>query len=132
MGIPSYVMIGTFLAVLAGIIYALVGLFRLRKSRRQITTTEEINLLSENLLTASSGILKKEEMERSEIVGNLSDEGLYQERHRQLSLPQIEAIAYTIRAEISEGAKKSLWRNAVVTFIVALIFFLLGYLLSKS
>lgn len=46
---------------------------------------------------------------------------------KEINKEQVELIAQTLRVPLQKESRKSLIINAVITFVVALIFFAIGY-----
>jgi len=100
---------------------------RLRKERTP-TLEDRIATLLENLKSSSSVVsdIEAEIEKRREIAEKLKDDVQRYEQLREINQSQVEAIAQTIRGEMVAESRKSLWRNAIVTFVIALVFFFLG------
>jgi len=115
-------------ATISGLI-AVLSYRREQKRRKEAPTLEDrIRTLTQNLESASGAIseIEGEISRRSEIAEKLKNDVERYEQLRELNQPQVEAIAQTIRSEISGESKKSLRRNAIITFAVAIGFFFLG------
>ncbi len=121
---------------LGGAVSGIIALLSYRKQeklRREAPTLEDrIATLIEQLKMSSSAIseIEAEIERRREIAERLKGDVQRYEQLRELSQSQVEAIAQTIRGEIAVESRKSIWRNAIITFIVALLFFFLGWWLS--
>ncbi len=115
--------------VITAIVTFISYYMRFRKREKSPTIEDKINALSENLKSSISVIsdIESEIESRSKIVTKLQADVKRYENLKKLSKTQIEAIAQTIRGEIAGESKKSLWRTAIITFFVSLIFFLIGY-----
>lgn len=118
------------IATLVSVLGALFDLWMERKRREKAPTLEDrITSLTENLKSSSSVIseIQAEIEKRSEIAQKLKTDVQRYEQLRELNQPQVEAIAQTIRSEITGESRKSIWRNAIITFVIALAFFFLGF-----
>jgi len=101
-----------------------------RKRKKEAPNLEDrITTLTENLKNSSTVIseIEAEIQNRAKIVEKLRDDVKLYEQLRELSQSQVEAVAQTIRSEITHESKKSFWRNAIITFVIALAFFFLGF-----
>ena len=108
---------------------------RQQRRREQAPTLEDkIAALTESLQSSSSVISEIEaEMEkRSEIAQKLKNDVQRYGQLRELSQSQVEAVAQTIRSEIAGESRKSIWRNAIITFAIALIFFFVGLWVGRA
>ena len=99
-----------------------------RRRKKAPTLEDRIGTLTRNLESASAVIseIEGEISRRSEIAGKLKNDVQRYEQLRELSQSQVEAIAQTIRGEIAGESRKSIWRNAIITFVIAFAFFFLG------
>ncbi len=114
---------------IVGTLTYLYGYLRERERKKQAPTLEDrIAVLSENLRSSSSVIsdIEAEIAKRRGIAEKLKGDVQRYEQLRELSQSQVEAIAQTIRGEIAGESRKSIWRNAIITFVIALAFFFLG------
>ena len=130
MGIESV----TLLAVAAsGLVAGLTAIWsyllqqRLRKKAPSLE--DRIGTLTKNLESASAVIseIESEISKRSEMAEKLREDVRRYEQLRELSQSQVEAVAQTIRSEITGESRKSIWRNAIITFVITLAFFFLGF-----
>ena len=115
---------------MAGALTFLVSLWIERKRREKAPTLEDrITSLTGNLKSSSSVIseIQTEIEKRGEIAQKLKADVQRYEQLRELNQPQVEAIAQTIRSEISGESRKSMWRNAGIAFAIALVFFFIGW-----
>ena len=101
-----------------------------RKRKREAPTLKDkattlIKSLKESLSAISE--IEAEVEKRGKLVEKLENDVQRYEQLKELNKAQVEAVAQTIRGEVAGESKKSLWRNAIITFIVALIFFSLGF-----
>jgi transcriptional regulator NrdR family protein len=120
--------IGTSAAI-SGLV-AILSYRREQKRRKEAPTLEDrIRTLTQNLESASGAIseIESEISRRNEIAEKLKNDMERYEQLRELNQPQVEAIAQTIRSEITSESRKSIWRNAIVNFAIALAFFFLGW-----
>jgi predicted PurR-regulated permease PerM len=127
--------IGVILSLLAALTLSGFTVFKTR-GKKEITPSIEDKITTlatnfKNSLTVISEI-ESEIENRSKIVNKLQDDVKRFEQLKELSKTQVEAIAQTLRGEIAGESKKSLWRNAIITFIVSLLFFFLGYWLRGA
>jgi len=128
-------LISSIIAVLLGVVAAALSYWvgywsEARKSKREAPTLEDrITTLTENLRSSSSVIseIEAEIDKRRQIADRLRNDVQRYEQLRELNQSQVEAIAQTIRSEIAGESRKSIWRNALITFVVALAFFFLGF-----
>ena len=115
---------------IVGVLTALFSLWKERKRREKAPTLEDrITSLTGNLKSSLSVIseIQTEIEKRGEIAQKLKTDVQQYEQLRELSQSQVEAIAQTIRNEIAGESRKSIWRNAIITFVIALAFFFLGW-----
>ena len=101
-----------------------------RKRKEKAPTLEDrITSLTGNLKSSLSVIseIQTEIEKRSEIAQKLKTDVQRYEQLRQINQSQVEAIAQTIKSEIAGESRKSIWRNAIITFVIALTFFFLGW-----
>jgi transcriptional regulator NrdR family protein len=120
--------IGTSAAI-SGLI-AILSYRREQKRGKEAPTLEgRIITLTENLKSSLSVIsdIEAEIQNRAKIVEKLRNDAQLYEQLRELSQSQVEAVAQTIRSEITHESKKSVLRNAIITFVIALAFFFLGF-----
>jgi len=125
-------LIAATLAGVAGAVSYWLGRWsETRRTKEKAPTLEDrITTLTENLISSSSVIseIETEIEKRTEIAEKLKNDVQRYEQLRELNQPQVEAIAQTMRSEIMRESRKSIWRNAIITFVVALAFFFLGFL----
>lgn len=116
-------------ALIAAIIALISYLVQKKRSKKSPSIEDKITSLNNNLKDSLSVIseIESEIKNRSEIVNKLKEDDRRYEEIKELNQSQVEAIAQTIKGELASESRKSLWRNAIITFIVALIFFLLGF-----
>jgi hypothetical protein len=103
---------------------------REQKRKKEAPTIEDkITTLAGSLKSSLSVIseIESEIESRSKIVSKLKEDVKRYEKLKELNETQVDAIAQTIRGEIAGESRKSLWRNALITFGVAMIFFFLGF-----
>ena len=105
-------------------------MWRAAQKRKKLAPSLEdrITSLTESL-KSSVAIISEIETEinkRREIVEKLSEDVSRYEQLRELNQAQVEALTQTIKSELSGESRKSLWRNAIITFAVAVGFFFLG------
>ena len=100
-----------------------------RKAKEAPTLEDRITSLTENLKSSSSVIseIEVEIDKRRDIAEKLKKDVQWYGQLKQMTQSQVEAIAQAIRSEISVESRKSIWRNAVITFVIALAFFFLGF-----
>jgi septal ring factor EnvC (AmiA/AmiB activator) len=137
MEIASWItpVIGGVTALLVSLLGALVASQVERKRKKEAPSLEDrITALAKSLKSSLSVIseIESEIESRSQIVSKLKDDVKRYEKLKELNEAQVEAIAQTIRGEISGESRKSLWRNALITFGVAMIFFFLGFWLRGA
>jgi Flp pilus assembly protein TadB len=137
MEISSWVplVIGGVISLLTGAFTALVAYQAERKRKKKAPTIEDkITALATSLKSSLSVIseIETEIASRNQMVSKLKDDAKRYEKIKELNEAQVEAVAQTIRGEIAGESRKSLWRNALVTFGVALIFFFLGFWLRGA
>ncbi len=134
MDIISFSIIGAIAALLASLL-AGISVFLAEKRRREKAPSLEdrITTLTENLKTSSSVIseIASEIEKRRQIADKLKNDVQRYEQLREISQPQVEAIAQTIRSEIRGESRKSVWRNAIITFFIALVFFFIGLFVGR-
>ena len=123
--------IGVGVAGLVTIIFAYITSKLLSRERKTTTIEDRIATLTDSLKSSIEVIseLESEIDNRSKMVSKLKDDAERYEKLKVLNEEQVEAIAQTFRGEIKSESKKSIWRNAIINFVVALLFFLLGYLI---
>jgi biopolymer transport protein ExbB/TolQ len=131
-----------FLTVLAGVLASLVvGLLtalvayakRRRLIKRAPTLEDTIVTLARSLEDASATIseIENEIAKRREITEKLREDTQRYQQLRELSQPQVEAIAQAIRGEVAASARRSIYINAVIAFGIALVFFLGGFFIGR-
>jgi chromosome segregation ATPase len=123
-------LIGMVAAVIASLLGATFALLGERKRKEKAPTLEDkITILTENLKSSLSAIseIETEINKRSGIAEKLKNDVQRYEQLKELSQSQVEAVAQTIRSEITAESKTSMWRNAIITFVIALAFFFLGW-----
>jgi len=101
-----------------------------RKRKKEAPNLEDrITTLTDNLKNSSTVIseIEAEIQNRAKMVEKLRDDVKLYEQLREISQSQVEAVAQTIRSEITHESKRSFWRNAIITFVIALAFFFLGF-----
>jgi peptidoglycan hydrolase CwlO-like protein len=116
-------------AVATSIVSLLTYLTKAKREERAPSLQERITTLTENLKSASVVIseIENEISKRNQTAQKLREDVQRYEQLRQLNQPQVEAIAQTIRSEIAGESRKSMWRNAGITFAIALVFFFIGW-----
>jgi len=118
-------------ALLTGVISFLLGYRNeVQKKKKEAPTLEDkITTFTENLKNSLSVIseIEVEVEKRSEIAERLKKDVQRYEQLKALSQSQVEAVAQTIRSEITHESKRSILRNAIITFVIALAFFFLGW-----
>jgi len=130
MEIFQFSILGAVLALVVGALSGFIALITERKRKAKAPTLEDkITALTENLQSSSSVIseIEAEIEKRSEIAEKLKGDVQRYEQLKELSQSQVEAVAQTIRSEITGESRKSIWRNAIMTFVIALVFFFLGF-----
>jgi hypothetical protein len=83
-------------------------------------------------LAASASIseIEREVSKRREMAENLKEDVKYYEQLKALNEAQVEAIASILRVEMGRSQKRPIYINAIVTFVVAFAFFMLGLTLG--
>ena len=128
----STIGIGTTVAALiTSIIYFVTAKIMRQQEQENLTVEDKITTLTKNLKNSVEIIseIETEIENRSEIVTKLKNDAERYEKLKLVNEEQVEAIAQTLRGEIKSESKKSIWRNAIINFVVALSFFVLGYFL---
>ena len=126
---------GIATALLVSLSVALVASQVERKRKKEAPSLEDrITALAKSLKSSLSVIseIESEIASRSQIASKLKADVKRYEKLKELNAAQVDAIAQTIRGEIAGESKKSLLRNALITFGVAMIFFFLGFWLRGA
>ena len=104
---------------------------RVRASREKEAPSldDRITTLTDSLRSASSVIseIEKEISKRSQTALKLREDVQRYEQLKDLSQAEVEAVAQTLRSAIAGESRKSMWRNAIITFVIALVFFFVGW-----
>lgn len=121
-------------AVVVTIIMLITSAIERKKKEGAPTLEDKIQTLTESLGSSLSVIseIESEIESRSRIADKLKTDVARYEQLREINKSQVDAIAQTIRGEITGESRKSLWINAIITFFVALIFFFLGFWLRGT
>ena len=122
--------LGALLALLASASAGWIGWQSERRRKEKAPTLEDrIGILTESLKSSSSVIseIEVEIEKRRDIAERLKNDVQRYEQLKEITQSQVEAIAQTIRGEVLVESRKSIWRNAVITFVIALVFFFLGF-----
>jgi uncharacterized protein (DUF3084 family) len=126
--------IGLVTSIIAATLAFIITSRLLKRSAKKAPSLEEtIKSLVENLEAASSSIsqIESEISKRREITDKLRQDAEHFQELKALNQAQVDAIAQTIRVEVSSISKKSIWINAIITFVVALIFFIIGFFVGR-
>jgi Flp pilus assembly protein TadB len=126
---------GAVLALITSFLTFILAYQRQKQRNKKAPTLEDkITTLATSLKSSLTVIseIESEIESRSKIVTKLQDDVKRYEQLKELNKAQVEAIAQTIRGELAGESKKSLWRNAIITFIVSLVFFFLGFWLRGA
>ena len=121
--------IGVVLAIACAALSFVLEVSQQRRDRAKAPTLEvRVKTLVRHLQVASASVseIEREISKRREMAEKLKEDAKYYEQLKALSETQVEAIASTLRAEMGRSQRRSLYINAVVTFIVAPVFFMLG------
>ncbi len=121
--------VGVVLAAGAAMAVFIVDrIIRLRKKEKSPSLEDKIASLTRSLRSSLAVIseIEGEIEKRSEIATKLKDDVERYKELRELNRPQVEAITQSIRAELEVESKKSLRRNTIIAFGIALGFFFLG------
>lgn len=126
--------VGLVTSIIAATLTFIISSRLLKRSAKKAPSLEEtIKSLVENLEAASSSIsqIESEISKRKEITDKLRQDAEHFQQLKALNQAQVDAIAQTIRVEVSSISKKSIWINAVITFVVAAIFFVIGFFVGR-
>jgi hypothetical protein len=121
--------IGVVLAIAGTALSVVLEVSQQRRDRAKAPTLEvRIKTLVRALQVASASVseIETEIFKRREMVEKLKEDVKYYEQLKVLNEAQVEAIASTLRAEMGRSQRRSLYISAAVTFVVALVFFMLG------
>ena len=122
--------LGLVTAIIAAGIGALAAWWNEQKRKAKAPTLEnKINTLTVSLKSFASVIseIETEIDKRRDIAERLRGDVQRYEQLKELTQSQVEAITQTITGEVAGESKKSIWRNAIMTFVIASLFFLLGF-----
>ncbi|GAH37891.1 unnamed protein product [marine sediment metagenome] len=131
-GIDYFIQITGLAIGTSGAVAGLVAIWSYRRQRRRRkeapTLEDRIETLTQNLESSSAVIseIEDEISKRSHMAEKLREDVRRYEQLKELNQSQVEAIVQTVRSEIAGESRKSIWRNAIVTFAIALVFFFLG------
>ena len=123
-------------AAAAGFLVATWQVFQQRRSQKtQAPTLEDrISNLTKNLESALSVVaeLEREIFQRKELAQRLQQDVERYNQLRQLNQAQVEAIAQTLRVQVAKESRKFTVFNGVITFVVGLVFFIVGFFLGGT
>ena len=124
-----------FILVSVGVVspalaFAIPALYRAYSSRgkRGPFLQDRINQLAKNLRNSVEVILEieNEVNKQNQLLERLRSDVRQHEQLQQLNEAQAKAVAQTIRSELVRGRRSSNVINGVITFAVALAFFVAG------
>lgn len=128
----------TFTFALAGIGAVLVTAFiaaityydwKRKVEERGPTLQDRISDLTKNLKSSVAVIteIETEISKRKDLAQHLEADIERYNKLKEISRAQLEAIAQTLRIPLVKESRKSLIINAVITFVVSFVFFIIGY-----
>jgi dipeptide/tripeptide permease len=96
---------------------------------KEPTLQDRISNLTKNLESSVAIIteIETEISKRKNLAQQLEADIERYNKLKEINKAQVEAIAQTLRIPLVKESRKSLIINAIVTFVVALIFFAIGY-----
>jgi len=118
-------------AVCAVLIYLMQSIWKELEKRKgkELTLQDRISKLTKNLESSVAVIteIETEISKRKNLAQQLeTDIGRYN-KLKEINKAQVEAIAQTLKIPLLKESRKSWIINALVAFVVALIFFLVGH-----
>ena len=128
------VIIALLTSLSAGALTLFASRFRSRKISKEAPSLEDVvKVLAANLESASASIsqIESEILKRKEVVAKLKQDAELFQQLKDLNQAQVEAIAQTIRGEVATISNKSIWINAIVAFVIAAIFFVIGFFVAR-
>jgi len=123
--------LGAAVAVSAG--FTIVRLLLGRgEEEKEPTLQDRISNLTKNLESSATVIteIEAEISKRKSLAQQLETDIERDKKLKEISKDQVEAIAQTLRIPLVKESRKSLIINAIITFVVALVFFAIGYLVG--
>jgi len=123
--------LGAAVAVSAG--FTIVRLLLGRgEEEKEPTLQDRISNLTKNLESSAAVIteIEAEISKRKSLAQQLETDIERDKKLKEISKDQVEAIAQTLRIPLVKESRKSLIINAIITFVVALVFFAIGYLVG--
>lgn len=127
--LPEVLAIGVGASAFASALYSLLNYWRQQRRKEKAPTLEDrVKTLTGDLEVASASIseIEREISKRREMAEKLREDVKYYEQIKTLNEAQVEAIALTLRAEMGRSQRRSIYINAIIAFVVALAFFMLG------
>ena len=123
------IIIGLVASVLAGY-FASLSMRRIERKREEKAPSLEdrVTSLTESLGNSLAVIseIEAEIKKRGEIATKLKGDIKRYEQLKELNQAQVEAITQTIKSEVGGESRRSIRRNAIITFAIAAGFFFLG------
>ena len=125
------------LAGVLGLIGAIIALLqelyiRRVKKKKEPTLQNRISVLTENLKSSVAVIteIEGEISKRNDLVKQQEEAMKRYDILKDVSQTQVEAIAQTLEIPIKRESRKSTIRNTIISLLVAIAFFTLGYFLG--
>lgn len=120
-------------AIAGAVISLLTSLYQQRLKKKgkgeELTLQDRISDLTKNLESAAAVVtdIEAEISKRKNLAQQLETDIERYNKLKEINQAQVEAIAQTLRIPLLKESRKSLVINALVTFVIALIFFGVGY-----
>jgi len=122
----------SFSVAVSGLIFLVQSASKEKEKGKEPTLQDRISNLTKNLESSVAVIteIETEISKRKNLAQQLEADIERYDKLKDISRAQVEAIAQTLKIPLEKESRKSLIRTAVITFVVTLIFFTLGYLLG--
>jgi hypothetical protein len=119
-------------AIVALIVGAVSYLQLLKSKKRGPTLQDRLSNLTNSLESATTVIseIEFEVSKRKDLAQKLETDIKRYQNLQELNKDQIEAVAQTLSIPLKTESRKSLIYNTVVSFIIALVFFAIGYFIG--
>lgn len=122
----------------AAVATSVLSLVRLQLTRRkrgkEPTLQDRISRLTKNLESSVAVIteIEAEISKRKSLAQQLEADIERDKKLKEINEAQAEAIAQALRIPLEKESRKSLITNAVISFVVALVFFAIGYAIGGT
>lgn len=127
------VLIGiSFSVAVSGLLFLVQSALRKKEKEKEPTLQDRISNLTKNLESSVAVIteIESEISKRKNLAQQLEADIERYNTLKDISKAQVEAIAQTLKIPLEKESRNSLIKTAIITFVVTLIFFILGYLLG--